>query len=242
MKNSLDDTLIAYQKENAYYLDNDISLNWYAKRIIEKYPSNISVLDLGLGHGFTAKQFSAYFTDYTVLDGSEEIIKFFKESNPDTKANIVKTYFENFKTDKRFDLIIMGFILEHVDDPVFIMNHYQQFLKPNSGNEGGLVLSVPNCESMNRRLGYYAGLLEDMSALCENDFLIGHKRTYTVNSMIEDVKKAGLQVKLVEGIFLKPVTTKQLLSLNFERKIYDAMCTLGIQYPELCTAIMLECF
>jgi SAM-dependent methyltransferase len=246
MENVLEETAGGYSKENPWYLDNDIVLNWYAGRVVGKYPADISVLDLGLGYGITAKMFADYFKDYTVIDGSQKIINSFREKNPDLKINIINAYFEEFITDKKFDLIIMGFILEHVDDPVHILKHYKQFLKSKNlhGNDNGggvLIAAVPNCESMNRKLGHYAGLLENMASLSEGDYLVGHKRTYTVNSITEDIRKVGLQVKKIEGIFLKPITTAQLLSLNFERKIYDALCRLGIEYPELSTGILLEC-
>ncbi|GIV30222.1 MAG: hypothetical protein KatS3mg028_1288 [Bacteroidia bacterium] len=35
-------------------------------------------------------------------------------------------YFEDFNFDKQFDRIEMGFILEHVDDPLFILNKYKK--------------------------------------------------------------------------------------------------------------------
>jgi len=233
----LDKTLPAYSSDKLYYFDEEISLNWYSKRIVDKFPSGVSVLDLGLGHGITAKVFSKHFADYTILEGSQEIINKFQTEFPENTANIINTFFEDFHTDKRYDLIIMGFILEHVKDPVQIMNYYKKFLKQTSR----MVLSIPNAQAMNRRLGHYMGLLNDVTELSPYDKELGHLRYYTVDTFKQDIKEAGLKVKDMEGIYLKPFTTKQMISLNFDPKVLDSLCMLGVEYPELCLGIMAEC-
>jgi 2-polyprenyl-3-methyl-5-hydroxy-6-metoxy-1,4-benzoquinol methylase len=130
----------------------------------------------------------------------------------------------------------MGFILEHVDNPAEILARFRQFLMPG----GTLFVAVPNMESMNRRLGHLAGLLPDLNALSENDLLLGHKRYYTVDSLTAELRGAGYQVERVEGIYLKPVTTRQLISLNLGANIIEALCKLGIAYPELSCGIMAQ--
>ena len=128
----------------------------------------------------------------------------------------------------------MGFVLEHVDNPAEILAHFRQFLTPN----GSLFVAVPNAESMNRRLGHLAGLLPDMHALSENDVLLGHKRFYNVDSLRTELRTAGYEVERVEGIYLKPITTRQLVSLNLDANIIDALCKLGLDYPELSCGIL----
>ena len=235
--NGLDKSLSAYQGDNLYYFDEEIILNWYAKRIIDKFPNAISVLDLGLGHGITANSFSKYFTDYTILEGSQEIINKYRKDYPENTANIVDIFFENFDTDKRYDLIIMGFILEHVENPIQIMSQYKNIL----GEKGNMILSVPNAEAMNRRLGCYAGFLDDITTLSDFDRELGHLRYYTIDTFKKDIETCGLKVRNIEGIYLKPFTTKQIISLNFDQKVLDALCMLGVDYPELSLGIMAEC-
>lgn len=235
--NELDKSLSAYSINKHYYFDEEISLNWYARRIIDIFSPDISVLDLGLGHGITANLFSKHFADYTILEGSQEIINKHRIEFPKSTANIVNTFFEEFNVNKQYDLIIMGFILEHVKNPVQIMSLYKEFLKTN----GSMILSVPNAEAMNRRLGCYAGFLDDITRLSDYDRELGHLRYYTIDTFRKDIETAGLKVKIIEGIYLKPFTTKQMISLNFDQKVLDALCILGIEYPELCLGIMAEC-
>lgn len=130
----------------------------------------------------------------------------------------------------------MGFILEHVDNPVEIMSYYKQFLAPR----GKMFVTVPNAEVLNRRLGHLAGMLEDMQQLSDHDRMCGHKRYYTVKSLTEEVRMAGYEIEKMEGIYLKPFTTVQMISLNFDQKVIDALCTVGMDYPELCCGILAQ--
>ena len=236
MGNILDAHVGAYEGNNIYDFDNSILLNWYPKRILELAPNTASLLELGLGHGYSTPLFSRATARHVVLEGSPAVIANFRKSAADCPAEIIETYFETFECKEQFDVVVMGFILEHVDNPAGILARYRQFLAPN----GKLFVAVPNMESMNRRLGHLAGLLPDLHALSENDVLLGHKRYYSVDSLKYEVRDAGYEVERVEGIYLKPVTTRQLISLNLGANIIEALCKLGVDYPELCCGIMVQ--
>jgi len=234
MKNVLDTHVTIYEGQNQYDYDNSIILNWYPQRIIELTKNAKSILELGLGHGFTAQIFSKQFSRHVVLEGSSSVIENFRKHFPDCHPEIIETYFEDFSGSEKFDVIVMGFVLEHVDDPSLIITHFKNFLAPG----GKMFIAVPNAEALNRRLGRFAGLLPDLQVLSENDIISGHKRYYTVKSLAEEVKHAGCETELTEGIYLKPFTTKQMMSLNFEKNIIDALCKAGVDYPELSLGIL----
>jgi 2-polyprenyl-3-methyl-5-hydroxy-6-metoxy-1,4-benzoquinol methylase len=236
MENILDSHVKAYQGNNLYDFDNEIILKWYPHRVI-RFSKNVrSMLELGLGHGYTTDTFSKHFKRYRVLDASPAVIDNFKNKYPDCSAEIVETYFENYSSDEKFDVINMGFVLEHVDDPFKILTHFKQFLNP----DGSIFISVPNAEVLNRRLGNIAGMLPDMTFLSSNDYILGHKRYYTVKTLSEEIKNAGYTIQRLEGIYLKPFTTEQIISLNFDKKIIDALCEVGIDYPELSCGLLVE--
>ena len=150
MKNALDDHIRAYEGELQYDFDNNILLNWYPKRILDYMRGKNSLLELGLGHGYTTNIFSGHFNKHIVLEGSDAVIQNFKKKYPACPVKIIKTYFEEFNTDERFDVIVMGFILEHVNDPKQILSYFRKYLTPG----GTLYVAVPNAEVLNRRLGY----------------------------------------------------------------------------------------
>ena len=236
MENALDAHVAAYQGDTIYDFDNEILLNWYPQRVLRHAGPARSLLEFGVGHGVTTEIFSRHFDRHVVLEGSPAIIDNFRARHPNCRAEIVETYFENFETDERFELIVMGFILEHVDDPALILRRVRDFLAPG----GRVFLAVPNAEALNRRLGHLAGLLDDVTALSDNDLLQGHQRYYTVDSLCAEVAGAGCGVDRMEGIYMKPLTTSQMLSLHLDREVIEAFCTVGVDYPELCCGLLAE--
>ncbi len=236
MGNTLDDHVRAYQGENIYDFDNLIQLKWYPERIAQFSSGTDSLLELGLGHGITADAFGRHFKRHVVIDASPAVIDNFRQRFPESKAEIVESYFESFETDENFDVIVFGYILEHVDDPVLILKHFRQFLAQG----GRMFVTVPNAEVLNRRLGQLAGMLPDMQTLSEHDLLLGHKRYYTVETLKKDVEESGYEIKRLEGIYLKPLTTHQMISLDLDERIIQALCEVAINYPELSCGILAE--
>ncbi len=236
METPLDNHVQAYQGLSIYDFDNTIQLKWYPQRVMQFSKGATSLLELGLGHGITTSVFQQYFRRHVVVDASPAVINNFRQRFPDSKAEIAESYFETFDTPERFDVIVFGYILEHVDDPVLILKHFRRFLAPG----GKMFITVPNAEVLNRRLGHLAGLLPDMQELSEHDLLLGHKRYYTVESLRKDVQEAGYTIQRLEGIYLKPLTTNQMTSMNLDDKIIQALCLVAIDYPELSCGLLAE--
>lgn len=236
MTPTLDDHVQAYQGLSIYDFDNTIQLKWYPQRVVQFSQGATSLLELGLGHGITTGVFEQYFQRHVVVDASPAVIANFRRQFPDSKVDIAESYFETFDTPERFDVIVFGYILEHVDDPVTVLRHFRQFMAPG----GRMFVTVPNAEVLNRRLGHLAGLLPDMQELSAHDLLLGHKRYYTVKSLQQDIELAGYQIKRLEGIYLKPLTTSQMISLNLGEHVIQALCLAALDYPELSCGILAE--
>jgi len=236
-ENKLDQNVNAYKKEFLYDFDNDIMLKYYPKRIIEKINDG-SFLELGLGHGYTIKEFLKKVNSYTILEGSQAVIENFKstESKLFSKVNIIETYFETYETDMRYDTIVMGFILEHVDSPDSILARYKKLLSPG----GKIFIAVPNAESLHRQIGLHAGYMQDLQSLSESDLLLGHVRYYNVEALKALALKHKMNIVNLEGIFLKSFTTSQLQKLELNEKVIDGMLEMGKNYPELSNAILME--
>lgn len=235
MKSSLDDHINAYHDSFKYSIDNKLMLNWYPERVAKRMNKG-SLLELGLGHGYTVNKFHEMVANYKIIEGSQEVISLFKKRYAFANLDIVKCLFEDFDTNEKFDNIIMGFILEHVDDPELIVNKYKKFLSKN----GKLFISVPNSEALNRQIGLEAGLLDDLEYLSEADRMLGHKRYFNMKKLEELAKSSGMRVVSTEGIFLKPITTEQIRTLGFDDNILKAFLKVGTNYPELCVAILME--
>jgi len=236
MNNKLDGHIESYGEQFDFAFDNQIMLNWYPERIMRLCTSGQSLLELGIGHGYTTNRFSRYFKRHVVIDGSTLVIEQFRQRYPKCPVSIVQGYFEQFETDERFDVVVMGFVLEHVENSREILEKYKKFLAPG----GRCFVAVPNGESLHRRIGHAAGLLDDMMSLGQGDLALGHARTYSVQRLNQELEAAGFQVARKEGVFLKPLTTAQLQLLTLSPEIISGMCEVAIDYPELSAALLFE--
>ncbi|MBU2708283.1 class I SAM-dependent methyltransferase [Zooshikella marina] len=238
MSNPLDQLVAAYDDSNPYAFDNEIMLHWYAHRIAKLVGVVPRLLELGIGHGIASEMLSKQASSHTIIEGSESIIQRFKKQYPGCTSNIILSYFEDYLPlhNTLFDVIVMGFVLEHVDDPHAILTKYRHYLAPR----GRLFIAVPNADVLNRRLGFYMGLLDDLKELSPNDIALGHQRFYNIDSICQEVRKAGFIITTKEGIYLKPFTSEQMRSLKLNRSVYHALCQVGIEYPELCCGLLIE--
>ena len=83
----LDSSIDAYKKEFKYDFDNEIILNYYPERVIQRINKG-SFLELGLGHGHTIKKFYKNVITYTIIEGSKAIIDGFQRNEPDLYCKI----------------------------------------------------------------------------------------------------------------------------------------------------------
>lgn len=230
---TLDGMVAAY--DELYQLDNHLTQDWYPQRVLALAHGR-SLLELGMGHGGATSTFARHFSRYQVVEGSAEMIQRFRARHDLPQVDVHHGWFEDFDTEERFDHISMGFVLEHVADPAAILRRYRAFLAPG----GTLFVTVPNSESLHRRIGHAAGLLPRLEQLSEADQRLGHVRYYSLGSLKAELQAAGWQVTHAEGIMLKPLTTPQLAQLQLDPRILQGLMAVGQQYPELANSLLVQ--
>lgn len=231
----LDQHVEGYDDKHIFSYDMKIWMDWYVKRL-KQILIGSNCLELGIGHGYTTNTFSSFFKEYTVIEGSQQMIERFFKLFPSSKVNIELGYFEDYETDQKFDVILMGYVLEHVDDPKQILSKYKQFLTQN----GSIYVVVPNGSALNRRFGVKAGFIKSLDEISEFDYKCGHKRTFTYESLIQLAKESEMKIVRQEGIFLKCMSTQQMIDLKIPESIINAMCEVAVDYPELAACTLLE--
>jgi SAM-dependent methyltransferase len=244
MKNeNLDEYDSAYQSDFKYNDENTWLLSRYAKLLVESAISNedSKFLSLGIGHQIVCDGIMSLVksedNNYTILEGSKSIIENFKrEHKASAQVHLVHTYFENFETEENFDLIEMGFVLEHVDDPSEIVAKFKNFLS----DKGRMFIAVPNAESLHRLIGKEAGFLDNIHQLSPYDKQLGHKRYFDLEVLSDLVHSHGLEITSVRGLLLKPITTAQMQVLAWDSKVIEALLNLGERFPRMSNGILIE--
>jgi len=236
MKPDLNRVASEYFPNAATEFENRLILNWYPHRILSRLGRVSSILELGLGHGVTAPIFDAACDRLVIVEGASKVIDLFRARTPEFRGEIVPSYFEDFVPNERFDAIVMGFVLEHVDSPEDVLRLYRSYLKPG----GRLYVAVPNAKSLNRRLGLELGMIKDIYELNANDRAQGHQRQYCRATLTRAVTEAGYWVSYEEGIYLKPLPLSVLRGLPNSDQNFQAMLRVGIEFPDLCVGLLME--
>jgi 2-polyprenyl-3-methyl-5-hydroxy-6-metoxy-1,4-benzoquinol methylase len=99
------------------------------------------VLDIGSGHGlysyYVSEAFPEDFID--VVDISKASLKMAKAMMPPVDVAFYNKDIYDFKVDGKYDLVILGEVLEHLDDPLKMLNYIKELLS----STGMLWVTVP---------------------------------------------------------------------------------------------------
>ena len=228
---NLDNYINAYSHDFPYHDDNIGVLRAYADKFVKSCANRekLKLCSLGIGYEvvseFIGKTLARKIENYTIVEGSGAIIEKFKQSTSfEFPVDIAEAYFEDYTPESEgFDVIEMGFVLEHVSDPALIVKRFASFLKPG----GVIIAAVPNARSLHRELGYRAGLLDDMYKLSKWDLELGHKRYFDMETFRAVFEDQGMVVHKEAGLMLKPFSTAQLNSLGLSKPVLEALYFAG---------------
>jgi len=248
-KENLDKYLSAYSNSFKFLNENEIYLTKFASYLQSDIDKNTFIenfISLGIGHKIVSNTIfqnvlNSKVKNYYIVDGSETLANEYKSKFKEfNNIHIIHSYFEEFipENNLKFDRIEMGFILEHVDDLLFILKKYKEYLSPN----GIIHIAVPNARSLHRLIGYKAGLLDDIYKLSEYDLMLGHKRYYDIDTIKDQIINAGLKILDIKGLMLKPITADQMNKIGFfeNENIIKALVEIGEHYPEIANCIYLK--
>lgn len=212
-----------------YFYNFDRLMHGYIIRSFKPFLNEGNLLEVGSWKNVMTRELMAYFTDITCVD---------PEFEPEIPSvNFYKTTIEKAKLPEKYDNVVMVHTLEHIKNPITALKNIKKYLK------GRLLLACPNAYAPSRQIAVHMGLIEHCTAVTKDEQKHGHYRTYTLDAMEADVKKAGLKVIHRGGVFFKPMANFQLdqagsiLSPEYMEGCYQ----LGKKYPDLCSSIFLIC-
>jgi 2-polyprenyl-3-methyl-5-hydroxy-6-metoxy-1,4-benzoquinol methylase len=201
--------------------------------IVRRYASGYGqrrALEVGCGDGLSTQLLSVHFPNLEVVEASRRNIELLRRRLPDVTCHNV--LLEDFESAGRFDLIFFLNVIEHVEDPVQSLRKLTGLLR----HEGLIFISAPNCMALNRRAGYHLGMLPGYEQLAPKDIAVGHRRLYTVDMLQEHCSMAGLRVLEMKGLYLKPLSERQMIELGDD--VVRAFYSLGEDVPQYCASLL----
>jgi 2-polyprenyl-3-methyl-5-hydroxy-6-metoxy-1,4-benzoquinol methylase len=224
-------------EKSAHWYNSRKSFDYYlikfGSETILKRARGPRVLELGCGSGVMTEELVKHFPEVVVVEGAQHYIKEAFRRVRSNKVTYIRSLFEEFTPRGRFNSIIMASILEHIDDPVGLLKRTATWLTP----KGTLHIIVPNAESLHRRIGKAMGIIKELDELQEHDYRIGHRRYYSIKSIIKDINQAGLKIVVKEGLCLKPLPNEQMQKLS--EKLIRAFFIVGKELPDYCSQLYL---
>ncbi len=188
-----------------YHTTYNMILAKYKVQSCLEHATGNSLMDLACGDGLMTKAFCERFDRVVGIDASGTHLEKARDLCPD--AEFHESLIEEFETDEKFDSVFMLDILEHVIDPQALLQKAASFMS----DDGVMVVHVPNCDAVNRKIAVLMGTLTSCDELTPFDIdIAGHRRSYNIKSLRKDVEGAGLTVKETGGIFYKMMSTAQI--------------------------------
>jgi 2-polyprenyl-3-methyl-5-hydroxy-6-metoxy-1,4-benzoquinol methylase len=189
------------------------------------------VLELGPAEGIGTGTLLEYFKRVSCVEGSAPLAKKLQSKYVDVNVNC--SLFENFSPDEKFDTVMMGHILEHVEDPLDVLNRALSWLKPN----GRAIVGVPNSNSLHRQLGVELGIIKHQKELDPGDIRVGHRRVFDSADLSSLVHESNGRMVHLGGFWIKPLSNAQLESLN-DVNLVKSLMKLGVRYPEISAELL----
>ncbi len=219
----------------AYGFDLDV-MHPLMMRAFSPHFVGSSVLELGSSNGDFTEHLLGRFSSVTCVEASRAAADALA-SRFDSRVTIQTGVFEEVGIEAKFDNVILTHVLEHLDDPqVTLRRVKEEWLEVG----GRVFVACPNANAPSRQLAVRMGLLPHAEAVSESELAHGHRRTYSLDTLEQEVLRSGLTPIAVSGIFFKALANFQwdelLAGELISPAFLDASFELGRKYPDLCAS------
>jgi len=187
------------------FADYNRVLGYYQTKASLEYARGTSLLDLPCGDGTLTAFLAPHFERVVGVDASSAQLGEARRRLPGVELH--HSLIEELDLKEKFSTITMLNVLEHVSDPVAVLQKAASFL----AEDGVLLIHVPNAQAVNRQIAVEMGTLESCEELSPFDLnVVGHRRAYDLQSLRADVERSGLKVTALGGVFYKMLSTPQM--------------------------------
>lgn len=172
----------------------------YYPTIIRLVPPNSLVLDIGCGRGGLLKHLRDKLNCKVVgIDISDVAIKICQEKG-------IKTILCNIEKEEipgKYDVIILSAILEHLENPISLLNK----IRSNLNKNGCVIIGVPNFSTLYSRIMYLFGMNATRYGKTKKDMKLGiqppdHIRFFNKPTLLYILERCGY--KPVKWSYYKP--------------------------------------
>jgi 2-polyprenyl-3-methyl-5-hydroxy-6-metoxy-1,4-benzoquinol methylase len=217
-------------KDSWYLKGVNSNMVRYSFEIFSRHIHGGRILEMGPAEGIMTPLLLQVSGSLTLLEGSKHFCDELGGRYP--QVSVVHSLFEDYEPTEKYDYIILGHVLEHVEAPDSIVRKAAQWLNPG----GKILAAVPNSRSIHRQAAVLMGLLPSEDFLNEMDIHHGHRRVFNPESFKEVFVQAGLCIKHLGGYWLKPISNAQIEEA-WNPEMLKAFMQMGERYPDIAAEI-----
>ena len=164
---------------------------------------------MGYGEGNFTEMLLQEGKQVDIIEGAELLASEAKSKFKE-RVNVFHSLFSEFRPTEKYDAILATNILEHVENPIDVLNCIKHWLSPT----GKVLITVPNSESIHRRLAVLMGIQPQLDTLSPRDHLVGHLRVYNKVTLTNDIESADLKIQEMTGFVLKVLPNSMMSEMS----------------------------
>ena len=153
---------------------------------------------------------------------SNHVDKAREDFRDNSRVAVFHTLFEDYAPAETYDTILMSGVIKHIPDDVGFLRKARAWLKP----DGVVIGCTQNSRSFHRRLGTYMGLEAAPDAFNKRDKEVFNLHQYDRYKWRALFLEAGYEVETVQGVFLKILSTEQMMHLGQKYDVTQIMAGL----------------
>lgn len=180
------------------------------KLISKTFPVGSTVLDVGCASGDIAIELSLLGYNVCGIDFEQWRLERAKKLavKYGQKVTFENKSFEELDKSKVFNIVLLGEVLEHFEDPVSMLKEIRGLLEPT----GSVVITIPNMPSLRNRLKFgLLGIFPDNNP--------EHKYYFDCHRFQKVSKAAGYKITYMRTSFTDIFLQSKLISL-FQRVLF----------------------
>ena len=156
---------------------------------------------MGCGAGFSVNYLKGKFVNYTGLDYSENLIKYAIKYNSTTGVKFECLNINDFKTELKFDVVLMIGVLHHMPNPENVIKSLSRILTPG----GIIVVNEPQAGNP------LIGLLRKIRKKIDNNYSTDQVE-FTKDEIYSMFEKCDYEVKIFsQGVLSTPLAESRIL-------------------------------
>lgn len=164
---------------------------------------NKKILDIGCATGYVGSELKEMGNYVVGVDVSEPAVRQAKGALDEAYAVDVSGDWPDEIKNKKFDFVILAEVLEHVFDPVNVLEKVNSVL----ADGGEIIITTPNIMAWHNRLRFIFGRFEYES---QGTFDFGHIRFFTYPYLKQVLSEPGFKIEMENHIIYPGKLTRIL--------------------------------